>query len=110
AFDKAREEKSKEADNLGKELSQATEALETLQGDHALIHYEVTPDVVARVVADWTGIPLGSVQRDQAASLLSFNEQMKAWVIGQDHAVDLIDSGLRTAKAGLQNPDAPMGV
>ncbi|HEX7048206.1 MAG TPA: type VI secretion system ATPase TssH [Gammaproteobacteria bacterium] len=110
AFDKAREEKSKDADKCGKELSQATEALEALQGDHALIHYEVTPDVVARVVADWTGIPLGSVQRDQAASLLSFNEQMKGWVIGQDHAVDLIDSGLRTAKAGLQNPDMPMGV
>jgi len=42
--------------------------------------------------------------------LLSFNEEMKRWVIGQDHAIDLIDSGLRTAKAGLQSPNAPMGV
>jgi type VI secretion system protein VasG len=110
AFDKAREEKSGDVDTLAGDLAKATEALEALQGEHALIHYEVTPEVVARVIADWTGIPLGNVQRDQAASLLSFNEQMKGWVIGQDHAVDLIDSGLRTAKAGLQNPDQPMGV
>lgn len=110
AFDKAREEIAANAESIGKDLAKATEALQQLQGDNALIHYEVTPDVIARVIADWTGIPLGSVQRDQASSLLSFNEQMKGWVIGQDHAIDLIDSGLRTAKAGLQNPDMPMGV
>src|SRR5690606_23729024 len=86
AFDEARKADIPEAKGLGEKLATAIRELDALQGDDALIHYEVTPEVVARVIADWTGIPLGSVQRDQAASLLGFNAQMKNWVIGQDHA------------------------
>ena len=66
--------------------------------------------MVAKVVADWTGVPLGSMVKDEAGALLSFNQDMKQWVRGQDHAVDAIDAGVRTAKAGLQNPDQPLGV
>jgi type VI secretion system protein VasG len=62
------------------------------------------------VVSDWTGVPLGSIVKDEAATLLSFNDSMKNWVKGQDHAIDVIDAGIRTAKAGLQNPDQPHGI
>jgi type VI secretion system protein VasG len=84
--------------------------LEAFQSDKPKIAYEVTADVVAQVVSDWTGVPLGSIVKDEASNLLSFNECMKDWVKGQDHAIDVIDAGIRTAKAGLQNPDQPHGV
>ena len=95
---------------LKEELAKAIVVLEEFQSDKPKIAYEVTSDVVAQVVSDWTGVPLGSIVKDEAASLLSFNESMKSWVKGQDHAIDVIDSGVRTAKAGLQNPDQPHGI
>jgi type VI secretion system protein VasG len=84
--------------------------LEEFQQGKPRIEYEVTSEVVADVVSDWTGVPVGNIVKDEADALLSFNKQMRDWVKGQDHAVDIIDSILRTAKAGLQNPDQPHGV
>jgi type VI secretion system protein VasG len=91
-------------------LSDAIEALEDFQKDKPRIEYEVTSEVVADVVSDWTGVPVGNIVKDEAASLLTFNEKLRAWVKGQDHAIDIIDSIIRTAKAGLQNPDQPHGI
>ena len=92
------------------ELSAAIHELEEFQKDKEKVSFEVTSDVVGQVVSDWTGVPLGSIVKSDASNLLSFNEDMKNWVKGQDHAVDEIDSGIRTAKAGLQNPDQPHGI
>jgi len=97
-------------DSVAAELTKAIAELEEFQSDKHKIAYEVTSEVIAQVVSDWTGVPLGSIVKDEAASLLSFNDSMKSWVKGQDHAVDAIDSGIRTAKAGLQNPDQPHGI
>lgn len=92
------------------ELANAIDELERLQGDRGHIDYEVTSDVVGRVISDWTGIPIGNLVKDDAQALLGFRESLQSWVRGQDHAIDLIDSGIRTAKAGLQNPEQPLGV
>ncbi len=92
------------------ELNAAIEALQAFQQDHPPIVYEVTSEVVADVVSDWTGVPVGNIVKDEADSLLTFNAKLKDWVKGQDHAIDIIDSIIRTAKAGLQNPDQPHGV
>ncbi len=81
-----------------------------IQGDNPLIHYEVSPDVVGRVIADWTGIPLGKMVRDEAASVLTLADNLKQRIRGQDHAIDAIDRGVRAAKAGVNNPDTPLGV
>lgn len=84
--------------------------LAEIQGENPLIHYEVSPDVVGRVIADWTGIPLGKMIRDEAASVLTLGDNLRQRIRGQDHAVDAIDRGVRAAKAGVNNPDTPMGV
>lgn len=84
--------------------------LAEIQGENPLIHYEVSPDVVGRVIADWTGIPLGKMVRDEAASVLTLADNLRQRIRGQDHAVDAIDRGVRAAKAGVNNPDTPMGV
>lgn len=97
-------------DEPSQALSVAIEALETFQQAHPPIVYEVTSEVVADVVSDWTGVPVGNIVKDEADSLLTFNAKLKDWVKGQDKAIDIIDSIIRTAKAGLQNPDQPHGV
>ncbi|HHM04783.1 MAG TPA: type VI secretion system ATPase TssH [Gammaproteobacteria bacterium] len=91
-------------------LDAAKTALAAVQGDEPLIHYEVGPEVVGAVIADWTGIPLGKMVRDEADSILRFGEVLKERIKGQDHAIDAIHQGLRAAKAGLNNPNTPMGV
>ncbi len=106
-------EKNEEKDKLKTlkpQLVDAISALEALQGDKGFVSYEVTADVVGKVISDWTGVPLGNIVKDEAAALLKFNQDMKSWVKGQDHAVDVIDDGIRTAKAGLNNPDQPLGI
>lgn len=102
--------KSDENDAAKAELAKAIAELEAFQTDKPKIAYEVTADVVAQIVSDWTGVPLGSIVKDEVSNLLSFNNSMKAWIKGQDHVIDIIDAGIRTAKAGLQNPDQPHGV
>lgn len=95
---------------LEEALRSSISALEDIQKDKPLIAYEVTANVVGEVISHWTGVPLGSIVKSEAEALLSFNSEMKKWIKGQDHAVDSVDSGIRTAKAGLQNPDQPLGI
>lgn len=91
-------------------LDETVSELETLQAGEKLVHYETSPETVAQVISDWTGVPLGNMVRDESKSILEFGAKMKMRVKGQDHAVDSLDEGVRAAKTGLQNPDAPLGV
>ena len=95
---------------LKQQIREALAELAEIQGETPLIHYEVSPDVVGRVIADWTGIPLGKMVRDEAASVLTLADNLKQRIRGQDHAVNAIDRGVRAAKAGVNNPETPMGV
>lgn len=84
--------------------------LKAVQNGDPLISFEVTEEAIGQVISDWTGVPLGRMVQDDAESILSLGNNLKGRVIGQDHAIDAVDQALRTAKAGVQNPDAPMGV
>ncbi|NKE72400.1 type VI secretion system ATPase TssH [Candidatus Manganitrophus noduliformans] len=95
---------------LQKELKAAKEALAKIQGNDPLIKVEVDSDVIAKVISDWTGIPVGKMVQDEARSVLELNGRMINRIKGQDHAIDSIARGIRAAKAGLGNPRAPMGV
>ncbi len=95
---------------LEKDLDAADKALKELQGDDAMIEIEVTPDLVAKVVADWTGIPVGKVARDQSATILNLEERLKTRIKGQDFALDTVTQVIKAAKSGIKSPDQPMGV
>jgi type VI secretion system protein VasG len=97
-------------DALRAEFREAADKLKKLQRGNPLVSFEVTEDVVGQVIAEWTGIPLGNMVKDEAQSILTLAENLGARVIGQDQAIEAIDHGVRVSKAGLQNPDAPMGV
>ncbi|MDE1995345.1 MAG: type VI secretion system ATPase TssH [Rhizobiaceae bacterium] len=99
-----------DADALKAEFQEASAKLKQLQRGNPLVSFEVTAEAIGQVIADWTGIPLGNMVRDEAKSILTLAENLGQRVIGQDQAIEAIDHGVRVAKAGVQNPDAPMGV
>jgi type VI secretion system protein VasG len=101
------EEQRAEAD---RELAAASAELASIQGAAPLVPVEVDPDVVAKVVSDWTGIPLGNVMRAEAQSLLSLEENLRRRIKGQDAAVAAICRTLQAAKAGVKDPRQPLGV
>jgi type VI secretion system protein VasG len=108
---KSQEQAESEKDKELKELMDKTsQELETLQGDSPLIRIEVDPDVVSKVVSDWTGIPLGKVMRDQARNVLDLETNLKKRIKGQDEALGVITEVIKAAKAGLKDPTQPTGV
>jgi type VI secretion system protein VasG len=99
-----------EVERLRQAVADAQAALGEAQGEAPLVRIDVDPDVVAKVVSDWTGIPLGKLQRDQAQVILHMAETLKRRVRGQDHAMDQIAEILKASAAGLKDPQQPMGV
>lgn len=97
-------------EELRNQYRAVAEKLSTFQAGDPLVSFEVTEETVGQVISDWTGVPLGRMVEDDAQSILALSENLRARVVGQDHAIQAIDEALRTAKAGVQNPDAPMGV
>lgn len=92
------------------ELDQARETLAALQGDEPLLFTEVSPDAIAQVVSDWTGVPLGKVLRDAAGGVLALADNLKMRIRGQDTAVEQIAEILKAAQSGLRDPQQPLGV
>ncbi|MDF3933905.1 type VI secretion system ATPase TssH [Pseudomonas citronellolis] len=86
------------------------ERLAVVQGEQALISLDVDAHSVAEVIADWTGVPLGSLLKDEQANLLDLERQLGQRVIGQDSALSAMAARLRAAKTGLTSESAPLGV
>jgi type VI secretion system protein VasG len=92
------------------EVDRLATELKAVQGEDPLIHAEVNPAVVAQVIADWTGIPVGSMMKDEAKTLLDLDAKMKKHIKGQDEALTDVCDSIRTAKAGMKDPNAPIAV
>jgi len=99
-----------DADALKAMFEKELVSLKELQGKDPLVPVEVTSEVVAKVVGDWTGIPVGNMVADQATRLLTMEQELTRRVKGQDHVMKSIATTIRASKAGLGNPDAPIGV
>ncbi len=97
-------------DALLAELKAKNTELEELQGDSPLILPIVDHQAVASVVGDWTGIPVGRMVKDEIETILNLEERLAQRVIGQDHAMKMIAKRVQTSRAGLDNPNKPIGV
>ncbi|TIH15878.1 type VI secretion system ATPase TssH [Marinifilum sp. JC120] len=95
---------------LKEELNKVDAALAELQGEDPMVQIEVTPDLVGRVVSDWTGIPVGKMARDEAATVADLDEKLNVRIKGQDQGLEAIAEVIRASKAGIKNPDQPIGV
>ncbi len=99
-----------ELDALAAGIEAAAAAFTASQGNLPLVRVDVDPDVVAKVISDWTGIPVGKMLRDQAQSVLRMEEVLCKRIRGQDHAMHQVAEIIKTAQSGLRDPQQPMGV
>jgi type VI secretion system protein VasG len=84
--------------------------LQALQGERPLILPSVDAQAVAAVVADWTGIPVGRMVKNEIQAVLDLAETLNQRVVGQRHALDMIAARIQTSRARLDNPNKPIGV
>lgn len=84
--------------------------LRALQGESPLVHPCVDKHAIAETVAAWTGIPIGRMVADEIQTVLKLKEHMEKSIIGQSHALDRIAQSIRTSRAQLADPRAPIGV
>jgi type VI secretion system protein VasG len=92
------------------ELKVEQAKLAELQGEAPLIMPSVDAQAVASVVADWTGIPVGRMVKNELAEVLRLGETLGQRVIGQQHGLDMIARRIQTSRAKLDNPNKPIGV
>ncbi len=90
--------------------AQLQQQLHSLQGAQPLLSLDVDVRSVAHVVADWTGVPLGSLLKDEQTHLLALEQHLAQRVIGQAPALNALAKRLRAAKTGLTHEHAPLGV
>jgi type VI secretion system protein VasG len=95
---------------LLEQLRQLQGELGELQGERPLILPCVDAQAVGSVVADWTGIPVGGMVKDEIAAVLRLEDNLRQRVIGQDHALAAIAKRIRTSRAGIENPNRPIAV
>jgi ATP-dependent Clp protease ATP-binding subunit ClpB len=74
-----------------------------------MLKQEVTAEEVAEVVARWTGIPVDRMLEGEREKLLHMEDKLRERVVGQDHAIEVISDAVRRARAGLQDPNRPIG-
>jgi len=94
---------------LQKQLKAAEEALAQANGS-TMVHNEVTEEHIAQVVSKWTGIPVARLMSGQRERLLKMEDEIRNRVVGQDEAVEAICNAVRRNRAGLGDPNRPIGV
>ena len=92
-----------------KKIAAAQSALSDLQGTRRLLREEVTPENIAEVVGAWTHIPVSRLLEGEKAKLLHMEDRLRARVVGQDEAVAAVARAVRRSRAGLQDPNRPIG-
>jgi ATP-dependent Clp protease ATP-binding subunit ClpB len=94
---------------LEKELSAENARLAELQKGHPMLREEVTEEDIAAIVSKWTGVPVERMIESESQKLLKMEERLHARVIGQDEAVRAISDAVRRSRAGLSDPNRPIG-
>jgi len=95
---------------LREQLSERQQELADVQGDAPLLFAAVDANVVAAVVSDWTGIPLGRMVKNEIDAVLHLADTLNQRVIGQRHGLELIAKRVQTSRARLDDPNKPVGV
>jgi len=94
---------------LHKELDTATEELKKIQSGSRMLREDVEVDDIAEIVAKWTGIPVTRMMEGELEKLKKMEDRLRERVVGQDEALYKVASAVRRARAGLQDPNRPIG-
>jgi type VI secretion system protein VasG len=96
--------------DVRKQLRETFETLEGRDPEKRMIYAHVDEQVVAAVVSDWTGIPVGRMVKDEIENVLRLPEILNRRVVGQSHGLSMIAKRIETSRAKLDNPNKPIGV
>ena len=94
---------------LEKTFQTEQERLTQLQSDGVFLKEEVDEEDIAEVVAKWTGVPVSKMLEGEMQKLIQMEEKLRSRVIGQDEALEAVANAVRRARAGLQDPNRPVG-
>ena len=94
---------------LERQVDEASAALDALQGGQRMLKEEVDAEDVAEIVAKWTGVPVSRLMEGEMAKLVRMEDVLHERVIGQDEAVSAVASAIRRSRAGLSDPNRPIG-
>ncbi len=94
---------------LDTEIAQKTQRLDELQSEQQMLKEEVDEEDVAEIVAKWTGIPVSRLMEGEMSKLVRMEDVLHARVIGQDDAVSAVANAIRRSRAGLSDPNRPIG-
>ncbi|QAU34572.1 type VI secretion system ATPase TssH [Janthinobacterium sp. 17J80-10] len=92
------------------ELARLQKELDALQGESPLVPVCVDGQTIGEIVSAWTGIPLGKMVKDEIKTVLNLQSLLEQRVIGQSHALAQVAQRVRTARAGIEDPNKPKGV
>jgi ATP-dependent Clp protease ATP-binding subunit ClpB len=98
-----------EMTHLEREMKKEEERLAVLQKDVKMLKEEVDEEDVAEVVSKWTGIPVSRMLEGEVEKLIHMEERLRQRVVGQDDAIKAVSNAVRRARAGLQDPNRPIG-
>jgi len=95
--------------HLEKQLAETQTAMESDEGSSPMMRLEVDSDDVAEIVSKWTGIPVNKMMQGEMARLVQLEEQLGKRVIGQDEALHMLADAIRRSRAGIGDPNRPIG-
>ncbi|MDC9509070.1 MULTISPECIES: type VI secretion system ATPase TssH [unclassified Pseudoalteromonas] len=108
ALESINSEQENSSDEILANLKQSKEKLTAFE--HNMVHWQVDEELIAQVISDWTGIPVGKMHEDEIHGILNLAQQMKKRVVGQDHGLDLIAKVVQTSRAQLADESRPNGI
>ena len=94
---------------LQKQLEEENKKLQEIQKDRKMLKEEVDEEDIAEIVSRWTGIPVSRMLETEREKLLKIEERLHQRVVGQDEAIEAVANAIRRARAGLQDPNRPIG-
>ena len=94
---------------LEKELDKKTKELEAVQKSSKMLKEEVDDEDIAKIVAQWTGIPLSKLIESEVEKLIRMEDELKTRIVGQDNAVGKISDAVRRSRSGMSDPNRPIG-
>ncbi len=95
--------------DLERAFEEAREKLDTIQAQDSMLKEEVTEEDIAEVVSRWTGVPVSRLMEGEVQKLVRLEDHLHERVIGQDDAVSVVANAIRRSRAGLADPNRPIG-
>src|SRR4029077_18174784 len=108
-LEKAAEIRYGQIPELERLVDDATKHLDELQADQKMLKEEVDEEDIAEVVSKWTGVPVSRLMEGEMQKLVRLEEVLHQRVIGQDDAVHAVPNAIRRSRAGLSDPNRPIG-